>query len=314
MNKREFLTLLGAGAMAGVPNVARAQESPVMRLGTLLSDSSAEPLYGVDSGIYAQAGLHLELQPFTNYGTMQGALAGGAIDIALLDVVAIAIGVSHGIPFQIICPGQLQNARTPTMTLLVAKNSPYKHPKDLEGQTIAVSSLKGSAEAVMRAWLSKEGVDNAKVGLVEIAYSQMGPALERGTVAAAEIAEPSMTTTRLAGARIVGRVYDAIGQYFYANAFTVNAPYLQTHESLLKKFVAATYKTALWANANHDLTGPILTKYAKIDPASVASITRAQYATSFALPLLQPLMDAGIKSGVLPATVTTASLVAPAFR
>jgi ABC-type nitrate/sulfonate/bicarbonate transport system substrate-binding protein len=73
----------------------------------------------------------------------------------VLDTLAAAVGVSRGLPFTIVAAASTQLAKSPTMLLCVAKESPLKSPRQLEGKTITIASLGGSAEATLRAWLGK---------------------------------------------------------------------------------------------------------------------------------------------------------------
>jgi NitT/TauT family transport system substrate-binding protein len=316
VNKRAFLAL-AAGAAGGAVLATnaglRAQESPTIRVGTLISDSAAEPLYGADTNMFVQAGLKVDVQTFTNYGTLQGALAGKAIDVGILDTLATAVGVSKGIPFTILAPVSTQTTN-PTMLLCVAKASPLRSARELEGKAIAIASLGGSAEAVLRTFLAKQGVEQSKVALIEIPLPQMAPALERGTVAAAEIFEPALTVARLTGTKSLGSVYDAVAPRFYPNVWVTTTEYAQANTATLKRLVASIYKVAAWANAHHPESGAILVKYSKIDPGVVSEMTRTIYSTTFEPKLLQPLIDAGAKFGMLPAPVSGATLIAPGFH
>jgi NitT/TauT family transport system substrate-binding protein len=317
LNKRAFLGLT-AGAAGGALLAARAgvraQDSATIRIGTLISDTAAEPLYGVDTNMFAQAGLKVDVQPFTNYGALQSAIAGKALDVGILDTLATAVGSSRGIPFAILAAASTQIAKNPTMLLCVAKTSTLRSGRELEGKTIAVASLGGSAEATLRAWLGREGVEQSKVALIEMPLPQMGPALERGTVAAAEIFEPALTVARLAGARPFGRVYDAVAPQFYPNVWVTTTEYAQANGPLMKRLVATVYKIAAWANAHQADSGAILMKYSKLDPAVVSAMTRTQYSTSLEPKLLQPLIDVGAKFGMLGSTINGATLVAPGFH
>jgi NitT/TauT family transport system substrate-binding protein len=313
LNKRAFLGLT-AGALLVTRSGVRAQESATIRIGTLISDTAAEPLYGVDTNMFAQAGLKVDVQPFTNYGALQSAIAGKALDVGILDTLATAVGASRGIPFAILAAASTQIAKTPTMLLCVAKASTLRSGRELEGKTIAVASLGGSAEATLRAWLGREGVEQSKVGLIEMPLPQMGPALDRGTVAAAEIFEPALTVARLAGARPFGRVYDAVAPQFYPNVWVTTTEYAQANVPLMKRLVATVYKIAAWANAHQADSGAILMKYSKLDPAVVSAMTRTQYSTSLEPKLLQPLIDVGAKFGMLGSTINGATLVAPGFH
>jgi len=316
VKKRTFLGLAagsaGAAVLAAHGGVG-AQESAPIRIGTLISDSAAEPLYGADTGMFAQAGLTVAVQPFTNYGSLQGALAGKAIDVGILDTLATAVGVAHGIPFTILAPASTQTTNA-TMLLCVSKTSPLRSGRELEGKTIAVASLGGSAEVVLRTYLAKQGVDQAKVRLIEIPLYEMGAALDRGTVDAAEIFEPALTVAMRAGIRPLGRVYDAVGPRFYPNVWVTTLDYVRSNTPALKRLIATVYKIAAWANAHGTDSGAILMKYSKLDPTVVATMTRTQYSTSFEPKLLQPLLNVGVRFGMLPAPVDGATLVDPAFR
>ncbi len=317
MNKRAFLSLTAGaagGALLPARSGVRAQENPTIRIGTLISDNAAVPLYGVDTNMFAQAGLNVVVQPFTNYGALQGAIAGKALDVGILDTLAAAVGASRGIPFTIFAAASTQIAKTPTMLLCVAKASPLRSGRELEGKTIAVASLGGSAEATLRAWLGKEGVEQNKFGLIELPLPQMAPALERGTVAAAEIFEPALTVARLAGARPFGRVYDAVAPQFYPNVWVTTTEYVQANGPLMKRLAATVYKIAAWANAHQRESGAILMKYSKLDPEVVAAMTRTQYSTSLEPKLLQPLIEVGAKFGMLAAPMNGAMLIAPGFH
>jgi NitT/TauT family transport system substrate-binding protein len=316
MNKRAFLALTAAAAGSAAIAVrggVRAADAPTIRVGTLISDSAAEPLYGADTGMFARAGLNVDVQTFTNYGSLQGALASKALDAGLLDTLATAVGAAHGIPFTIVAAASKQVPKRPTMLLCVAKGSPLKSPRELEGKTIGIASLGGSAEAVLRSWLAKGGVEQTKVGLIEIPLSQMAAALERGTVAAAEIFEPALTVARLAGARPFGDVYSAVSMPFYSNVWVTTSEYARANAATMKTLAATVYRIADWANAHGRDSGVILTKYSKLDPSIVAAMTRTEYSTELEPKLLQPLIDAGSRFGMLPAPLNGATLVASGF-
>lgn len=313
MNKRTFLGLAtgaAGGAVMATHGAVRAQEAPVIRIGTLISDSAAEPLYGVDTGMFAQAGLKVEVQPFTNYGALQGALAGKAIDVGILDTLATAVGVSRGIPFTILAAVSTQTTNA-TMLLCVAKSSTFRSARELEGKTIAVASLGGAAEGVLRTYLAKQHVDQTQVKLIEIPLYEMAAALERGTVAAAEIFEPALTVALQAGIRPFGRVYDAVAPRFYPNVWVTTVDYARANAPLMNRLVATVYKIAAWANAHGTASGSILMKYSKLDPVVVAVMTRTQYSTSLDPKLLQPLIDVGTRFGMLTTPINGAKLIAP---
>ena len=66
----------------------------------------------------------------------------------------------------------------------------------------------------------------------------------------------------------------------------------------MKRFAAVIYETARWANTHHTETAAVLAKYAKVDPDTVNTMIRTQYAESLRMTDLQPTLDAAVKFGV----------------
>lgn len=281
---------------------------------TLPSDTAAEPLYGIDTGFFARAHLSPQLLLFANYGAIQSALVGRAADVGVLDTLSLAIAAAHGAPLQIIAAASRYVSSAPTLMLCVGANSTLRQASDLAGKTIAVPTLKNSPEAAIRAWLAKEHVDASTVRLVEIPFPQMGAALERGTVAAATIAEPSLTAARLGGAKDFANVYAAVAPDFFQNVWVTTTDFAQANPAALKRLVGAIYNIANWANTHHAESAAILSKYSKITPATAEAMTRTAYGTSLERKSVQPLLDTGHTYGFLATAVNATSLIAPAFR
>jgi ABC-type nitrate/sulfonate/bicarbonate transport system substrate-binding protein len=317
VNKRQFIRVLGGGVAASLlpsRRTASAQDLPVIRVASLVSDTAGEPIYGQDSGIFTRAGFRVELTLLTNYGAVQTAIVSRAVDVGVLDSMGFAVTVSHNIPLSIIAAGAQYNTKSPTLLLCVAKNSPLRRPADLAGKTIAVGTLRGSADISTRAWLEQQNVVTSGVRIIELPFAEMGAALERGTVDAATIAEPSLAAAIKAGARPFGKTYEAVAQQFVQNVWATSTEYAQQNPDVLKRFVASIYDVARWANAHHAESAAILTKYSKLDEATVREMTRTQFATSLDPKALQPVIDTASKYGVIPKDVPAVTLIAPQFR
>jgi NitT/TauT family transport system substrate-binding protein len=317
VNKREFLGLLAGGAagtVIGSRRLAVADDLPTIRVASLVSDTAGEPLYGEDTGIFTRAGLHIELSLFTNYGAVQSALVSKAVDVGVLDSMGFAVTASKNIPISIIAAGARYNTKAPTLLMCVAKASPLKRPQDLVGKTIAVGTLRGSADISTRSWLAQQHVDATSIKIIELPFAEMAPALERGTVDAATIAEPSLAAALHAGARPFGKIYDAIAPRYVQNLWATSNDYAQQNPELLKRFVASIYEVARWANAHHADSIQILTKYAKLDESVVREMTRTEYATSLDPKLIQPVIDAANAYGIISKPILASALIVPAFR
>ena len=69
--------------------------------------------------------------------------------------------------------------------------------------------------------------------------------------------------------------------------------------------------TAKGANANHDKSSVILATVAKMDPALTAKMERAYYGERLEPALLQPVIDATAKYGVIPKSFPASEIIDP---
>jgi NitT/TauT family transport system substrate-binding protein len=308
------LRLLAAGASAAAAgSPAFAQTAlPVVRIGTNPVDPFGVSYYGVDRGFFRAAGVDAQLTTLPNGSTITQAVLGGDLDVGIANIVQVASAVAHGLPVTMIAPAALYSAKHAYSQLCVAKNATIKTASDLAGSTIAVSTLNDFNQLGVSAWLERNGVPPARVKFVEITFPEMGAALERGTVAAATIAEPALSEAIRSGrARGFASVYSVIAPEFAAIVWFASKNWLAQNAETAKRLVAGIYATARWANAHPAETAPILARVAKLDPALVASMTRAYYATSYDAREIQPPLDFAFRYGLLPRAVTTAEFVAP---
>lgn len=308
-------TALGliAGA-AALPAAVRAQGAPVtVRAGSVPADTYAGGYYALDLGLFAKAGLNVEITPFSNGAAMAAAAAGGSIDVGIGDATELANGVSRGLPFVLIAGGGVYSSAAPTTTLCVAKSSTIAKAADLEGQTVAVVSLVSLMSAAVKAWLTQNGADVDKVHLVEMPFPQMPGALARGTLAAATLSEPIMSDAIAGDAKIFGKPYDAIAKQFNISDWFTTRDWLAKNTDVAKRFVGAIYDAARWANTHHDDSAVILAKYSKIDVDRIRRMNRSGYATDLRAAMVQPVLDTAFKYKALATATQASSLIAKGF-
>ena len=304
--------LAGGAAALGLRPAAAQSDRTVVRIGTNPIDPFGTSYYGVERGFFRQAGVDAQLTTLPNGSTITQAVLGGDLDVGIANIVQVANAVAHGLPVLMIAPAALYSTKHSYSQLCVAKNSPFTTARDLDGATIAVSTLNDFNQLGVSAWLEHYGVPPARVKFVELRFPEMGPALARGTVGAATIAEPALTAAIRAGdVRSFASPYTAIAPEFAAIVWFASKTWLQKNPDVAKRFVAAIYTTAKWANAHPAESAPILARVAKLDPALVANMTRALYATSNDPKLVQAPLDFAFKYGLLPRAVTAAEFIAP---
>jgi NitT/TauT family transport system substrate-binding protein len=297
-------------ALVAAPATAQAPLQN-LRVAATPNDTYAEAYYALDMGFFRRAGLNVELTTLNNGAAVSSAVASGAIDVGVSTPVQLANAILRGVPFAIVAAGAMNTKQVPAGLVCVAKDSNIRTAKDLEGKTVALNALRTLGEAALDVWLVKGGADVAKIRTVEMTFSEMGPAIERGTVAAGSISEPALSVTLATNnARSLGDPYGAISPNFLISSWFTTVGFAQQHPDLVKKFSSAIYATARWANTHHDDSGTVLAKYTKMNVDVIHKMMRAPYAEALRLQDIQSQLDIALKYGLLPKAVSAGDLIA----
>jgi NitT/TauT family transport system substrate-binding protein len=305
--KRAAFTCLLAGA-AAVPRVASAQSAPtVIRLGTAPVESYALALFGVDRGFFKAVNLDVQVTTFSGGGGVMTAAAGGALDIGCANVGAQANAHARGLPFSMIAPGGDYSSNSPTTVLAVAKNSPLKTAKDMNGKTIGVSTLRDLQQASIMKWIDENGGDSSTLKFLEIPVPEMAPALVAGRLDGACELEPSLTYAK-SDIRIFGKCYDSIAKRLTITTHFANNDWLDKNPAAARAFIGDMRTTAQWANKNQSASGAILAGITKIPPATIAEMNRVVFADQLDPKTIQPVIDATAQYKFLPKTFNVADM------
>jgi len=97
LSRSAALSLLAAGVAGAAPLRAQTTLTP-LRIATPGGDAFAEPFFGADNGFFAKAGYDPQISILNNAGAVLAAVAGGAVDVGLGDIVGIADAIENGIP------------------------------------------------------------------------------------------------------------------------------------------------------------------------------------------------------------------------
>lgn len=304
LSRRSALALAG-GALASPlmrgAGIASAQGLTSIKAAGVPEDSAVPVLWGIQSGIFRRHGLDVSLEAARSGAAIAASVAGGAYQIGKSSLAALIAAHVHGVPFVLIAPAAIYDSSISTVALLVKADSPMRVPADLNGKTIAVSSINDVYEIATKAWVDQHGGDSSKVRLVEMPFPEMGPALRRGTIAAAPIAQPSLTVAQRAGGirRLEPNYMEVYSKHFMMGGWFATAPWIAAHRPVVSKFVGAIYTTARWANTHLNESALILAKYAKMDPALATSIGHTPYGESLTPAMIQPVLDTALKYGGL---------------
>jgi NitT/TauT family transport system substrate-binding protein len=300
VQRRSFVGSVGALALARVAIPAGAQSSPpvTLHLGSNAADDVTPVLWAQHSGMFAKAGLAVEIEKFTAGSAVTAAVVGGALDVGKSSLLPLISARSRGVPLQLIAPGELWLSEDPISGMVVPKDSPVISAKDLNGKTLATPALRDIIETSSRAWIDANGGDSKTVHFIELPSSAVLAALLDGRIAAATLSNPYFGTVVASGkVRILGRPEDAIAKRFMITGWFATESAIEKNRDALVKFVQIIGQAATYTNAHHSETVPITAPFWGLDPAVLAGMTRAYVGTFVDPKEIQPLIDVAVKYG-----------------
>lgn len=300
---------VAAGAAATAGRLG-AQALPKVRAVGIPIDVSGAIYYAADLDIFKKNGLDVEVTSMGSGAAVAPAVAGGTADIGSSNFISLAQGHERGVPFLMVAPSGAYTSKSPTTQLVVAKDSPIKTARDLNGKIVAVVSLNNIAQITVSAWSDKNGGDYKSLKFTEVPFAQMAPALASARVDAIEVVEPFLSAVLNSGeGRILAADGDAIGSTWVEGGYFCTVDYAKSHSDVLKRFSRAIAEAGRWGNANPDAATLIMLKYSKAQPQKLRY--HIVFPERFKPADAQPLIDAAAKYGALKAAFPSADMMAP---
>jgi NitT/TauT family transport system substrate-binding protein len=282
-------------------NATSAQGLTTIRVAGPPNEGYKDVYYAIQSGLFAKYGLDVEPR-ITNGGSVALAgLAGGSYDVAYTNLVPVLQAHLHGLPFQIVAPSTVFSAERSQNAMLVAKDSPLRSARDLNGKTIGTQSLQDLNSVAMRAWIDKNGGDSRTIHVIEVPSAAAVAALTSHRIDAMALSEPLLTEAVEGGkVRVFAKPQAAIAKQFQAQAFVANSEFVAAHPEEMTRFAKAMHESALYNNAHLPETIGIVSSFSDV-PSDVIARTVRSIDGEYAAPrYIQPLIDFAAKYGMIP--------------
>lgn len=300
-------TLLARGAalaaLAAAPRAAFAADAPLVpvTVASTPDDTFVAVLYAVRSGMFRAAGLDVRISPQSTSGAaIAAAVLSGTFDIGKSSLTSLLIAHQKGIPFVLIAPGTLYDAKTPYGLLIVPRDSTAKTGKDLNGTVASVAALNSLDEVSIESWVDQNGGDARTMKFIELPQAEAGPALEQHRIASSLVIRPQLDAALAAGqARVLAPAFDTIAKQFVLSAWFTTDDYAAKHPDAVQKFARVVAQAAAYGNAHHAETAPLLAEVSKIPLAVIEAQPRGILGTQLAPALVQPVIDQSAKYGML---------------
>jgi NitT/TauT family transport system substrate-binding protein len=311
LNRRHVLSLFAAAGAAGLARPAWAQSSAPIRVGCLAGESTGSALYAQDEGFFTKRGLNVSISTSITNAAAAAAMLGGALDVAIADIVVLSEGHDKGLPFALLAPAQLHSIKVPTLAIAV-RDPAVKIGKDFNGKTFGCATITGLGYLVTAAWVDNNGGDSKTLKWVEVPFPAGGEALKRGTIDAFVAPDPFISNAIALGNTLVLLETKPIAPVMLQGAWYSTKDWVSKNPAAAKGFADAIREANVWGNANPQATAEILSKYSKVPQTAIMAMKmRGAYQEHFDLSTLQPLINGAAKYGLISKPFPAKELLAP---
>ena len=274
ISRRNFLTKLtiGVGALPLTRGFSWGQAKS--KLGYMKIVDNAAMFVAMEKGFFRAEGLELETLPLAGGAPIINGVVSGDLQFGWTNVISLYQARVEGFDFKLIAGGATNvKAKNESHAIQVAKNSPLKTAKDLEGKTVAVNTLNNIVHLMAMAWIDKNGGSSSKVKFVEVPFPQMEATLSAGKIDAISVHEPFATAAiEKGGTRVLAQPWGDVLPKFLIASWFASEKWLAKNKETGQAFVRAIGRgidaiqadpegsraaMVKWAGLNPDLAGKI---------------------------------------------------------
>ncbi len=257
-------------------------------------------LYAQKTGMFAKAGVDLQLGRLPTGAAITAAVAGGSLDVGKSTFLSVVAAFSRGVPIVAIAPGAVYDSRSPNGALMVPKDSPIHGPADMVGKTIAVNNLAEPTRPAVQLWLQHAGLDVNAIKFVEIPMSAMQAALDANRIDAIMLTAPVMDEAAETGKyRVLSPVLNEIAPRWLFSAYVATRDWAGANRDVVKRFASVMTASAAYTNTHHAELTPVVADLIGAPATAVARQTWPAGGTALLPAEMQPMIDAAAKFGLI---------------
>lgn len=215
------------------------QTSPVnLRLDFVHTGKDALWTYGVDKGIFKDAGINLTINDGKGSATTAQTVSNGSDDIGMVDGGTWLTAASTGLSGKAV----MSVFQGSPLAVLSPEKSPINAPKDLEGKKVGITAGDGPS-TLLPALLDKNGVEASKVNKVNLQAGPKLTALATGGVEAVATTNLVQATLEATGTKSHVMMYSDYGIKTPGWYLVSSQKMLDGQSDVLKRFVGAVTKS-----------------------------------------------------------------------
>ena len=173
LSRSRLLAASGA-ALALAPARLFAQAPEKIRLVGVQTDDLTPIYWGLQTGMYAKAGLDIEMVAANSGTAATAAVVSGAYELGKGSVIASLIAHIRGLPLVLVANGVVWDEKAPITLAVVAKDSTIKTGADLNNKIGSAPALNDLGTLGIDVWMDKTGGNSKTLKWIEIPNSAQG--------------------------------------------------------------------------------------------------------------------------------------------
>jgi NitT/TauT family transport system substrate-binding protein len=308
----KLASLASAAGVAAVPGYAAAQEVKTVHVLAVPTDGVKSTLYAQKNGLFRKRGINADIVPMGSGAAIFAAVVGGSADIGSGSLFPVFAAFGRGLPLRIIAPASLYTSDRADALMMVAKDSPYKTGRDLNGKTIGTDAVKDVYSTATRAWVDQHGGDGASLRAIELKPTEQISALDTGRIDVCVLKSPFLQPALDSGKfRVLGKPLDAIGRRFLLSAWVANLDFITKNRELVAGYAAALNEAAKITNRNQSLTTDLVAQFTGQEAQVLARGIRSVTADALTLGDIQRPIDFAVKYGIMDQRFEASAILAP---
>jgi NitT/TauT family transport system substrate-binding protein len=279
------------GATSGSAQPGGPVEKTKVKVG-ILPVVDVAPLYqAIEKGYFKAEGLDVEAATVASGPAAVTGIISGELDIAFTTYPgAFAAQSKKAANLKIIADSYA--ARPGHLMLVASPKGNFKKPEEAGGKKIAVTSTGSISDLGAMSVLKTKGVEVGKINWVQMKFPDMGPALDRGDIDGAVVAEPFVTTTEKSiGALPILDVSSGPTADISMSGWASVDKFTSANPNTVAAFQRGLNKGVTDVKNDRSKLEPMLVKYVKIDPATASLVHIADYPESLDPVRLQRVAD-----------------------
>jgi len=316
ISRRNFLTKVSVG-IAGfslIRDLSWAQAKA--KLGYMKIVDNASMFMAMEKGFFKAEGLELETVPLAGGAPIINGVTSGDLQFGWSNVISLYQAHVEGFDFKLIAGGAT-NVKTKheSHAIQVAKNSPIKTAKDLEGKTVAVNTLNNIVHLMAMAWIDKNGGGSSKVKFVELPFPQMEVALSTGKVDAISIHEPFATAAIEKGnTRLLAQPWGDVLPKFLIASWFASEKWIAKNKDTAQAFVRAINRGIDAIQADQEASRAAMVKWAGLNAELAGKIGLPMFEKGVSEKDIQATIDLTQKYKLISKSIKASDVVSDVAR